>query len=584
MTIRPLITWIKAEPYLERLQPIMVWVILVSIQTVLGLLYLYKYRLQAGIHADIARPTSKLMTILAFIASLSILWVGLSKALPFLLVYKNVEAGLYAESAEMVQLHLWAWIMAAVINLPVGWVSYRWLKRLGGSVYLLGYLLPFLVALLVAYTLLTGFVPGVSLTGYKSEWNVFYLRSDSGSYIQGYSREAARPPVYPLFIQLITGWVGINPTLEGLSIKEPIGDVTNPLMRVAQAQIVLLLAASLIACAALMALMSSPLPALFFLWLYEYGFFSQEINHIMTEPLAQAWLFLILATFFAFLWKPWKILLPLTGLLCTLLYLTRPAGIYSGVLLAAMIFWAILSDWREYWLSCLGSILLASFLVTLPIFYGYITTGILTPSPMYANTRIAFALRVATPEDISLMPDEDSKEFLAKALQLKEIEDAKVMAIYPQDPEHTFVMIVKNIYIIASVVAMEVSPGRSKTDTDILLLKISKPILEKHRWEYYRLGWNSFWYATTRMSLDRLKTPIGFWGVFVIILLLAAIFRGWVGLSSITLTLTHLVHLAVVSLFDVPIQRYIWATEFLILLALFILIWGVVVRYPQKSQ
>jgi hypothetical protein len=145
---------------------------------------------------------------------------------------------------------------------------------------------------------------------------------------------------------------------------------------------------------------------------------------------------------------------------------------------------------------------------------------------MYANTRIAFALRVATPEDISLMPDEDSKEFLAKALELKEIEDAKVMAIYPQDPEHTFVMIVKNIYIIASVVALEVSPGRSKTDTDILLLKISKPILEKHRWEYYRLGWNSFWYATTRMSLDRLKTPIGFWGVFVIILLLAAIYLG----------------------------------------------------------
>ena len=352
-------------------------------------------------------------------------------------------------------------------------------------------------------------------------------------------------------------------------------------MRVAQAQKVVLLAASLAACAALMALMSSALPVLFFLWLFEYGFFSQEINHIMTEPIAQAWLFFILASFFAFLWKRWKFLLPLGGLFCAALYLTRPAGVYGGVLLAAMILWAALSDWRGYRLICLASILLAGLLVTLPIFYSYIITGTLTPSPMYAIARIAFALRVATPEDLNLMPDQDSREFLTEALEMKKVEESKIKVKYPQEAEQNFVMIVKNTYSIAPVAAREVLPGGSKADMDKLLLKVSNPLLNKHRWEYYRVGWSSFWYATTRMSLDRIKSPIGFWVVILICLVLAILLRGWVGFSSVTLIITHLAHLAVVSLFDIPIQRYIWATEFLILLALFILIWGIMVRYSQ---
>lgn len=574
-------TWIKAEPYLARLQPIVVWMTLVSLQTVLGMIYVYKDELQANIRIDLARPSSRLMIILAVLASVAILWVGLSRALPFLLVYKNIEAGLFAESTEMVQLHVWVWIVAVTINLPIGWASYRWLKSLGSSAYPLSYLLPFLVALLASYTLLTGFVTGKSLTGYKSEWNVFYITADSGSYIQEYNSESPRPPVYPLFIQLITRGTDINLALESLPLKEPIGDITNPLMRVAQAQKFALLAASLAACAALMALMSSPLPVLFFLWLFEYGFFSQEINHIMTEPIAQTWLFLILASFFAFLWKRWKFLLPLGGLFCAALYLTRPAGVYGGVLLAALILWAVLSDWRGYWLPCLTSILLVGLLVTLPIFYSYIITGTLTPSPMYAIARIAFALRVATPEDLNLMPDQDSRKFLIKALELKKVEEANIEAMYPQELEQNFVMIVKNIYSIASVVAMDVLPGGSKTDMDKLLLKVSNPLLNKHRWEYYRVSWNSFWYATTRMSLDRIKSPIGFWVVILICLVLAILLRGWVGFSSVTLIITHLAHLTVVSLFDVPISRYIWATEFLILLALFILIWGIVVRYSH---
>jgi hypothetical protein len=151
--------------------------------------------------------------------------------------------------------------------------------------------------------------------------------------------------MYPLFIQHVTTGTGFDHKLDKYPINQPIRDTSDPLMRVTRAQKVVLLTSRLLACAALMGLMYSPMTALFFLGLYEFGFFSQEINHILSEPLAQTWMFLILAVFFAFLWKRWKFLLLLGGAFC--------AGIYGGVLLAAMLLWAMKADWRKYWLSCL---------------------------------------------------------------------------------------------------------------------------------------------------------------------------------------------------------------------------------------
>ena len=110
-----------------------------------------------------------------------------------------------------------------------------------------------------------------------------------------------RLPMYPLFIQLVTTSTGFDHKLDKYPINQPIRDTSDPLIRVTRVQKVVLLTSSLLACAALMGLMNSPLPALFFLGLYEFGFFSQEINHILSEPLAQTWMFLILAVCFAFL-------------------------------------------------------------------------------------------------------------------------------------------------------------------------------------------------------------------------------------------------------------------------------------------
>jgi len=72
----------------------------------------------------------------------------------------------------------------------------------------------------------------------------------------------------------------------------------------------------------------------------------------------------------------------------------------------------------------------------------------------------------------------------------------------------------------------------------------------------------------------RLKWPFGFWIIAAAILVLVFIFRNWVGLSAVTLTLVHLTHMVIVSLYDLPVIRYVWDTEYLVLIAVFILVWG----------
>ena len=562
--------------------PVVTWITLVSAQTIIGLLYIYAEYFKQAIQADFARPRARILITLASLAVLSILAIGFSRALPYLIMPDKTQGLFLANNINMIYLHRYIWALALYFNLGAAWLWYIKLhdqeNKGNGASHSYRFFLPFNAALLVSYFWLTVIMAGeVGDNHSPSNWDVFYVSPDSGGYITRYSAQSIRPPVYPLFIQLATTGTGFNHNIQGYQHNQPIEDITNPLIRVTRAQKAVLLATSLLACAALMGLMNSPLPALLFLGLYEFGFFSQEIDFILSEPLAQAWLFLILATFFAFLWKQWKLLLSLGGVFCAALYLTRPAGVYGGVILAAMLLWALFHDWRKYWLTCLSAVILPAILVALPIFYTYTNTGSLTPAPMYAHAKVAFALQVARPQDIDLMPDEKAREFLATALDEKAIEDAKIKAANPDVNEQVLNMLSSNIFQVAFPLASEMLPNISERSQ--LLIKVSTLLLAQHRLEYYLLGWNSFRYATTRMSMGRIIAyPYSFWITVFICLGVALFLRGWVGFCSVSLILSHLAHLVIVSLFDFPNTRYIWATEFLIFLALFILVLGLTQR------
>lgn len=578
--LKPMGAFLKLEGYYERILPTVLWLMLVSIQTTLALLYLYAGQFKQAIQAEFARPRPRILVILTALAILSLLAVGLSRAVPFILE-PDKDLALHLVQNDIVEnIHRYVWILAIYFNLILAWLlSWKLHSQAVSGLDYIRYFLPLLIALLFSYYCLTVIGTGKFWDIDKSSnWNVFYITSDSGGYVQKYSNNSIRPPVYPLFIQLLTAGTGFNPTFEEYQLKLTIKDVQDPLMRVVRAQKIVLLACSLVACAALMGLISSPIPAIFFLWFYEYGFFSPEISQIMSEPIAQAWLFLILASFFAFLWKRWKSLLPLSGFFCAGLYLTRPAGVYSGVLLAAMFLWALYHGWRNYWLPCLMAVLLATALIASPILYTYFTVGNLSPTPMYALAKIAFALQVAEPEDINRMPDEEARRFLTKALEIKRVEDAKIEAAVPQGTHPYFTQITANLYIVSALAINDVLPEGSPTDKINLLARVSPPLLAHHRFEYYKLGLNSFWYATTHLSIYY------FWGIIIICLVLALFLQGWVGFSAIALILTHLTHLCIISLFDIPILRYIWATQFLILLSLFILLWSFINTWARNNS
>ena len=72
----------------------------------------------------------------------------------------------------------------------------------------------------------------------------------------------------------------------------------------------------------------------------------------------------------------------------------------------------------------------------------------------------------------------------------------------------------------------------------------------------------------------RLNWPLGFWITVAAILVVAFILRNQISLIAFILTFTHLIHMVIVSLFDLPVIRYVWDTEFFILIAIFLLIFG----------
>jgi hypothetical protein len=474
----------------------------------------------------------------------------------------------------MLNLNGWVWGIVVAINLLAAWLIHKKFRAVKISPgYPKWYRFFYLLALAGAYCLLTIIVVNKCWFGGLSGWSVFYLSGDSGSYMAGYSPTSSRPPLYPLFIDLATAGTSFKHSTEGYVDHVAVTNVNDPLMRVSRAQKIALLGASLVACFALMGLTNPPLAATFFLWLYDHGFFTQLTSYILTETLNQTLVFLLIAVFLVFIWKRWRWLIPCAGALCAALFLIRPASLYGGVFMAVMLIMALLWNWRAYWLPVLISIVLAGGLVSLPILYSYLKTGNLMPTPTYALQLWAFAIEFAKPEDIAYMPDEVSRQLLTKVLVVKSEVNKTVKEQHDDETIQIWVSLARNKYRSPIYgVVNEVLPNGTSYERDSLRLKVSTILLKRHLAEYLQFGWNSFMVATNIQT--RLKWPSGFWVTAAAILVLALIFRNWVGLSALTLTLAHLTHMVIVSLFDLPVVRYVWDTEFLVLLAVFLLAWG----------
>ncbi len=396
------------------------------------------------------------------------------------------------------------WFFVIVINCLAAWI----VNRKFGQFYPKLYRIMFIFALLLSFYFLTVYVTKQLPGGYPSGWNVFYVSPDSGSYAIKYSHLSIRPPVYMWFIQLVAG-PGFKYYTSNYLINEPNikkwGE-KEPLWRVAKTQKVLLIGASLIACYVLMGLIGPVLPPLVLLWLYDVGFFCRQKDFILSETLAQVWVFLIIAVFFQFLQKGWKILLPLIGFLCAALYLTRPAGVYGVVFLIASILWALRSNWRANWFPSLIALIISGGLALLPQLNVYHKTGEFTISNMAYIGNIGHALQLAEPGDVSIMPDEESKQFLIQALEKKKEWDEKVMAKYPEGTYAWSEICATNAYRVALPVA-----GNIFKKPHIRLLEISKILIKKHWLTHIKIALKAFMFATSHHAT---RLSVGIFGFF----------------------------------------------------------------------
>jgi hypothetical protein len=507
---------------------------------------------------------------LILLGASTIVVIGLAEAYPFLFAETAVQPAAVGRTSVP---HACAWLLAAAVNIPAAlFMSNRYGLRCPKLIRLLH-----ILGLAITYYLLTVVVIGEVEPGVPSSWNLFYVSPDSEGYVQKYSpMMSSRPPVAPLFVQLVASGTDFKYTTGGYPRGIAQHTPNAPLLRIVRAQKIALLAASLLACYTLMGLMGPSIPALLFLGLYDFGFYTHEINHVLSEPLAQMWLLLILAAFFAFMRQKKKYLLPVGGILCAMLFLTRPAGIYSVVFPAAMILWALWSDWRAYWSSAIIAVVLLGCISILPAICAYRKSGYFYITPMYGTARIAFALQIAKPEDVSLMPDDVSRRFLQDALELKRELDAKIIPAHPDRIDQLTWLLVSNLNMVATQVKS--NPGGN------IFSVVSGPILREHRAEYLRIGVTFFLYATNEYGLkDLRRLHISFWFVVSACVVVALMIRGWVGMGVIALIGAHLAHLIVVSLNDAPIPRYILATEFLVVIAAFVSLWALFFQLPWKK-
>jgi hypothetical protein len=471
------------------------------------------------------------------------------------------------------------WLVVGLVNLLAAWVL---IKKFGHSTPM-RYILPFFITVLLSFYLFAAKIPHTpqecSTNVAYSAWDAFCTAPDSYSYYQGYSVGSTRQPLYSWFINLVTIGSNFNPVEWGRQhpVRVALTDPTDPLFRVVRAQMVFLLVAALITCSVMMILLSSPLPCFLFVMLYYFRFLvPTEFNMVLTESLVQAWVLLLVAVFLAFMWKKKKLLLPAAGALCGALYLTRQASGYTLIFLAAMIIWEMFLGWRIYWRACAAAVLIFAGLAAIPDLYGYFTLGHLgsAQNSLQYQYRIAYAVQFAQPQDARLMPDDDSRLWLADMLKIRETAHNKVRELCKGDPYCEQVYYINaNLYDVATPL------GFNRPNLPDFYMKIATPILNNHYGDYFLFGFKSWTLGMAQPGVSRIRfSTMGPWFIYALCLIGIVFLRGRAGFAAATLIIGHFFHVALTCLFAAPIPRMVQASEFLVMIAVFLLLWKVFER------
>lgn len=478
------------------------------------------------------------------------------------------------------------WTAVLALNLVTAWVYHlKYGGRLPKTV--LG---AFVIGVCLSFYFLTAWAPhrsqGCHTTDPYPVWDLFCIAPDSSSYYFGYSPGSTRQPLYPWFIGALTSGTGFHPptyikTVDFGKIRQAPND---PLFRVVRAQIVLLLVALVIACAALMWMLNSTLPAVAVVSVYDQQFMSaNEINMILTEAFVQFFVVLSVATFVAFFRRKHPAVLLLAATFCGLAYLGRQAAIYSALMLAVMILMGVVADARRWWKWSTAAIVVFVALCAVPDVYTYVKTGEFSKQQAHLQYqyRIAHAMQYARPEDVDLMPDEESRVWLADAVVRRDAAHRRVEAKFGDDEFNRMIYyIAGNLYEVATPIAG--FEGRNMTPE--FYMKVATPILQRHWRDYAAFSFRFWQFGVTQPGLVRLDVfDVSLWYTWAVLWLLVCLLRDARALAAATLILCHWGAVAIICLAAVPIPRMVGASEFLVVLAAVILFWDACERIAARA-
>lgn len=427
-----------------------------------------------------------------------------------------------------------------------------------------GYRLVFFVplALFVVYLVTSG---AYGTNDGPSKWDTFSYTPDSDSYVEEWGRFSVRPPAYPLLIGAVRSF---DPeAIKAPTVPPSQMPITNMpghyLLRVVQLQKMILAASMLLSAWLFMSLIPPPLVASAFFLIVYFGFVTHQIDFIMSETLAQAMTFVVCGFFAHFLALGRIRSLLALALFAGIFYQTRSAGIFAALFLGVAALAVIVRDRKLLSKKNIAAAIVYGLVFFSPSIYRYFESGFYFSAPMYADARIPFALQFAEATDVDIMPTEQSKTFLTKAVALRG--DIHDLVKRVDNPPISSYYLGANLYKVAHPVADEMQLNTLQRRE--LFVEVSGPLLKRHWRKYKALAIESFKFGINNLSRLKYTPYLTPWQLMGLIAIGAVVVRGREGVAALALLAGHLAHLAVVCTFDIPIQRYTFATEFLAVLS-----------------
>ena len=418
-----------------------------------------------------------------------------------------------------------------------------------------------LAAVLIAVNLVYYFVP---------EWNYFGLRTDSFSYIEHHTASSIRTIGYPAFIEAVNDEEDLDAIRgefgEELYAEYPERLVdgaeieSHGLLKTVRAQKVVLAAAFLLVCSALM-YASGWAPCLFFAELVLCGgFLGVDNSYIMSECLSQAVMLGAAACFIVFAKdkKAWAYLLG--SVLAAAAVLVRPSNIllFALVLFGALVL-ILKKELRGRIVTAIAGIVLYFVIAAIPAVEITAEYGRFLWMPVSSYAEMGRALSLMDENDKSLFTDTETSAYVDEVLAAKEAFAA----------EHE--VIEQNDYVWTIAVETAEQMGYDRIECSWLFAKVSRPVIKAHFNEFVNAVKDSFLagIAKTQLKIEGLCN-------YPTLILLALGLLFWLGkdAGSILGILFVVLHNANVLLSAVnqPEKRYIFHSEILFILGLMLIL------------